>query len=58
MTETPAEDKCRLKFEDWMSDGGEWPGMIEMVNGRYHLSVTNNNWDMWQAAWKAAKETR
>jgi hypothetical protein len=42
-------NKIRVAFEDWQSDGGKWKKCIEQNSAGYALMQTSLNWRAWQA---------
>lgn len=44
---------ARAVFEDWYSEGGKWPAVVERSGDGYKLMQAHSAWVAWQAAWKA-----
>lgn len=47
-------NKMREAFENYASNGGQWPKPLERFAGEYNLMQTASAWVTWKCAWKAA----
>lgn len=46
----PSVEEIREMFEDFMSDGGAWPQVIERSGDGYRLAIAQSAWGVWQGA--------
>ena len=45
------DEKARDAFEDWFSDGGEYPKDIAQIDGNYRLAAAEYAWSAFQEGW-------